>query len=308
MLTALAICLQGAACAEPLPRRESNVSVRNEVQLAIDKGLAHLQSTQRADGTWGKIGTTGFVLMALWAEPGGRGRLGENRGLAEPGALWSAVEKGYGALERAFPKDGDLQKMEDFERNVPPALVALRGRQVHTVVDRALPSLAAAPLPPAPETRAFFLFVDPKNRSAGEMPAPRTGSALCAWLMSFLFGDLDSSRPHRSPLAPKARDLVVAWLGEHYTLERNPEGEGVHQYYYWLSQILGRPAAGFLDANLKLASGGTVDVARELAEKLINEQNGNGSWSGVGDHWTEKDPDLVTAMCILTLEKVYAEL
>ena len=52
----------------------------------------------------------------------------------------------------------------------------------------------------------------------------------------------------------------------------------------------------------------TVDIPRQLAEKLINEQNGNGSWSGVGDHWTEKDPDLVTAMCLLTLDQVYAQL
>ncbi len=81
-LTALGFCLSLTAGAEPPEalqlgseqrvRRESNVSIRNEVQLAIDKGLAHLQSTQRADGTWGKLGTTGFVLMALQRDPRGR--------------------------------------------------------------------------------------------------------------------------------------------------------------------------------------------------------------------------------------------
>jgi hypothetical protein len=126
--------------------------------------------------------------------------------------------------------------------------------------------------------------------------------------MSLLVGDFPSAPTLRSSLAPKARDLVAAWLADHYTLERNPEGDGVHQYYFWLSQILGSPALGCLDPDLKLSNGRMVDVARELAEKLINEQNGNGSWSGVGEHWTENDPDLVTAMCLLTLEKVYGQL
>jgi hypothetical protein len=90
IVTALALCLPLAARAEPLPRKESNVSIRNEVQLAIDKGLAHLQGTQRADGTWGKMGTTGFVLMALQRDP-----QWEGRSSMKGASFGPAVEKGY---------------------------------------------------------------------------------------------------------------------------------------------------------------------------------------------------------------------
>src|SRR5215218_2950436 len=97
ILTALAACLQLAARAESLPRKESNVSIRNEVQLAIDKGLAHLQSTQRADGTWGKLGVTGFVLMAFQRDPRERGW-----SMPEGGEFAATLDKGYAALRQAL--------------------------------------------------------------------------------------------------------------------------------------------------------------------------------------------------------------
>jgi hypothetical protein len=306
ILTALAVGLSLTAGAEPLPRRESNVSVRNEVQLAIDKGLAHLQSTQRADGTWGQVGTTGFALMALYADPREQGRA-----FTKEGRFFETLQKGYAGLRSAFPVKGDLQKMDDFAWNVPPAVVALRlsvDRRDVDLVARARQAVAAAPLPDAPETRALFLAVDPQERSPGKMPMPRTGSALAAWFSGVLYGDLDTPATGHSAKVATAREAVTAWLRDHYTLERNPEGEGVHRYYYWLTGILGPAASGFVEPDLKLATGLTVDIPRQLAERLINEQNGNGSWSGVGDHRTEQDPDLVTAMCLLTLERVYGQL
>src|SRR3954454_1550297 len=93
----LAVCLPLAARAEPLPRKESNVSIRNEVQLAIDKGLAHLETTQRADGTWGKVGTTGFVMMAFQRDPRGRGR-----SFVKGAEFEATLEKGYAGLRQAF--------------------------------------------------------------------------------------------------------------------------------------------------------------------------------------------------------------
>src|SRR3954470_18019247 len=117
-LLTLAVCLPLAARAEPLPRKESNVSIRNEVQLAIDQGLTHLQKTQRADGTWGKVGTTGFALMAFQRDPRGRGAAPGERAEFE-----ATLAQGYAGLRQAFPEKGDLQNMEDFAWNVPPAVL-----------------------------------------------------------------------------------------------------------------------------------------------------------------------------------------
>jgi hypothetical protein len=291
ILTALALALPLAARAEPLPRKESNVSIRNEVQLAIDKGLAHLQSTQRTDGTWGKLGTTGFVLMAFQRDPRGGGK------------FEAVMDKGAAALRQALAPERDLEKMHEFAWNVPPAVLALsqsRDPGDAALVTRARQAIGAAPLPAAPETRALFLALDPKHRAPGPAPLPLTGSAVSAWLWMV--------NRHDAKPNSRAAHETSAWLSEHYTLERNPAGEGVHQYYFWLSSIFGPKQDGWLSPELKLSSGETVDIPRHLAEKLINEQNGSGSWRGLGEHWTEKDPDLVTAMCVLTLEQVYGQL
>jgi squalene-hopene/tetraprenyl-beta-curcumene cyclase len=50
-----------------------------------------------------------------------------------------------------------------------------------------------------------------------------------------------------------------------------------------------------------------VDWASELALKLINLQQGDGSWSNsTSGRWWEKDPSLVTAYAVRTLEMVHA--
>lgn len=302
LLTALVSCLPLAALAEPPARRESNVSVRNEVQIAIDKALAHLQETQRADGTWGKLGTTGFVLMGYQRDP----RRLDNT-LAKSARFEGTIEKGYAALRRGLPEKGDLQKVEDFETNVPPALLALRfsgDDQDRALLERGHRAIGVAPVPKVPETRALFLAIDPKNRAPGEMPSPVTGSALAAWVWSVAQHSAHEEKAH-GPVKPV--QALANWLQAHYTLARNPEGDGVHQFYFWLSNVLGQPTQG-VSPDLKLPTGQSVDMPQQLAERLINDQNGNGSWSGVGEHWTERDPDLVTAMCVLTLEQVYRQL
>jgi hypothetical protein len=294
IVMALAVCVPLAARPEPLPRKESNVSIRNEVQLAIDKGLAHLQRTQGADGTWGKVGTTGFVLIAFGSDP-----RGGDKPSTKEGRFTKTLQKAYVGLRAAFREKGDLREMDEFAWNMPPALIALQRSGDpgdHELVERARRAVGDAPLPEAPETRTLFLWVDPKNRPAGEMPAHATGSALAAW------HSLVKSREtgYKSEFRNFGDDPVSRWFQVHYTLERNPEGEGVHRYYLWLT-------SGF-PPGLTSPEGDRVDIPRQVAEKLINEQNGNGSWSGVGEHWTEKDPNLVTAMCVLTLEQVYSQL
>jgi squalene-hopene/tetraprenyl-beta-curcumene cyclase len=56
---------------------------------------------------------------------------------------------------------------------------------------------------------------------------------------------------------------------------------------------------------LILADGRRILWRRELAMKLLNLQEKDGSWFNANNRWWEKDPALVTAYGLLTLEIVY---
>ena len=76
-------------------------------------------------------------------------------------------------------------------------------------------------------------------------------------------------------------------------------------YYYHLA------AKGLASANiheLPTLGGQKVDWAHDLALKLLQLQASNGSWVNDTSRWMEKDPVLVTAYGVLTLEIVYNQL
>jgi squalene-hopene/tetraprenyl-beta-curcumene cyclase len=54
-----------------------------------------------------------------------------------------------------------------------------------------------------------------------------------------------------------------------------------------------------------LVNGQKIDWRKELALKLINLQQRDGSWSNENGRWWEKDPALVTAYAVLSLEMIY---
>ena len=101
-----------------LQPQSANNSLRNEVQIAIDKGLAFLQKNQNEDGSWGlpeypaqtALPLTVFMLEA-WKES-----------KEKP----TAVEKGYAALLKSVQADGGIYVKGLANYNTSISLVALQ--------------------------------------------------------------------------------------------------------------------------------------------------------------------------------------
>lgn len=101
----------------------------------------------------------------------------------------------------------------------------------------------------------------------------------------------------------KADDIRVKaateWIRKNYTLEENPgmAKQGLFYYYQTFAKtmaVLGAP-------EFKDATGTTHDWKKELVSKLASLQKPNGSWVNEADRWSEGDPNLVTAYCLIAL-------
>jgi squalene-hopene/tetraprenyl-beta-curcumene cyclase len=56
---------------------------------------------------------------------------------------------------------------------------------------------------------------------------------------------------------------------------------------------------------LELKDGRKINWRREVAMRLINLQQADGSWSNTVGRWWEKDPNLVTAYAVISLDIIH---
>lgn len=155
-----------------------------------------------------------------------------------------------------------------------------------------------------PENRGGFIYY-PGDSKAGSQrledgrTVPRSyGSMSYAGLLSFIYARMDRGDPR----VLAARD----WLQKNYSVEENPGmgHEGLYYYYHTMAKAL-----TILDVKeLKLAGGDTVDWRSDLATRLFDLQESKGFWVNDTGRWWEKDPILVTAYALLTLEHIYHSL
>lgn len=102
LLTA-ALLQQAALASDLIPKNQENLSLRNEVQIAIDKGLAFLKGSQNADGSWSMSenpALTALPLTAFMNEPAGSFRNEKPE----------FVKNGYDFLLKSVQPDGGIYR------------------------------------------------------------------------------------------------------------------------------------------------------------------------------------------------------
>lgn len=117
------------------------------------------------------------------------------------------------------------------------------------------------------------------------------GSMTYAGLKSLIYAGLDRSDQRVTAAAD--------WIRKHYTLRENPGmgQQGLYYYFHTFAKTmdtLGQDT--FTDA-----AGVEHNWKNELAGRLADLQQSNGSWVNPADRWYEGDPNLVTAYCLLAL-------
>ncbi len=92
----------------------------------------------------------------------------------------------------------------------------------------------------------------------------------------------------------------LGWVSRNYTLERNPglDQGGLYYYYYMYASAMRLLAC----KRVPDAQGRTRNWRKELIEKLINCQRGEGEWRNPNRLWLESDAALCTAYAMLALE------
>lgn len=136
------------------------------------------------------------------------------------------------------------------------------------------------------------------NASTGRIALRSYGSVTYAGLLSYIYADLK----------PEDQRVVAAfdWLKGNYTLEENPGmgAQGLFYYFHTMAKALSVLHVQELD----LREGRKVAWRRELAQRLLNLQEKDGSWSNPNNRWWEKDPHLATSYGVLTLERIWSGL
>ncbi len=153
------------------------------------------------------------------------------------------------------------------------------------------------------QNKGGFVYF-PGNSKAGEQTledgkvALRSyGSMTYAGLLSMIYADLNKDDPRVA--------AAYEWLGKNYTLEENPGLGQQGLYYYYHTQAKALKILG--EDRLAVPGGGAVDWKRELCNKLVALQKGDGSWVNDNGRWWENDPILVTAYGLITMNIVNRE-
>ncbi len=133
------------------------------------------------------------------------------------------------------------------------------------------------------------------TNASGRVALRSYGSISYAGLLSYVYADLKQDDPRVA--------AVMSWLKDNWTVDENP-AMGQQGLYYYLHLMTKGLTICNVD-ELTFNNGKSVDWRRAVATKLLDLQKGDGSWQNAAGRWWEKDPALVTAYSVITLEMIY---
>jgi squalene-hopene/tetraprenyl-beta-curcumene cyclase len=373
----LALCVSAAEPRADAPLLNPDISFRNEVQRAIDRGLAWLQTNQSTNAYWSTAdqpALTALALMAFKGEPTGRFQTNE--------PPW--IKRGYAFILSCAKPDGGIHQTNLVTYNTSISVMALlaankreyepvilKARQFliglqgdfdapgkidnvfdggigygskyqHSDMANTLSALEALyyskglvedknlagtrdlnweaaihfiqncqNLPAYnkekwasddPKNKGGFVYYPGQsmagsetNAATGRVALRSYGSISYAGLLSYIYASLKRDDP---------RVLAVfEWLRQNYTIQENPGlgSQGLFYYFHTMTKALSIYGLG----ELELSNGQRINWRKELALRLINLQQHDGSWANENGRWWERDPVLVTSYATLCLEMIY---
>jgi len=136
-----------------------------------------------------------------------------------------------------------------------------------------------------------FIY-SPSESKAGEFTS--YGSMTYAGMKSFIYAGVDRN--------DKRVQAAYEWVRKNFTLEKNPQmGEqGLFYYYHTMAKAL----SAYGEEVVTDASGVSHSWRKELLEKLIGIQDGEGFWVNKNNRWWENKKELVTAYTLISMEHV----
>jgi squalene-hopene/tetraprenyl-beta-curcumene cyclase len=136
------------------------------------------------------------------------------------------------------------------------------------------------------------------NAATGRVALRSYGSISYGGMLSYIYANLKRDDPRVV--------AVFEWLRVNYTLEENP-GMGPQGLYFYLHTMT-KALTAYGVGELELKDGRKLNWRKEVAMRLINLQQRDGSWSNDNGRWWEKDPALVTSYAALSLEMIWRRL
>ncbi|MFT5465626.1 MAG: squalene-hopene/tetraprenyl-beta-curcumene cyclase [Verrucomicrobiales bacterium] len=158
-----------------------------------------------------------------------------------------------------------------------------------------------------PENEGGFVYF-PGDSKAGEeevdgkpekVALRSYGSMGYAGLLSFVYAEMGPD--------DKRVAAVLKWLSRNYSIDENPgmEAQGLFYYYHTMAKALALTGK----TELVLADGKKIDWREDLALKLFDLQDENGSWiNEASSRWWEDDRVLVTSYAVLALQQIHRKL
>ena len=136
-----------------------------------------------------------------------------------------------------------------------------------------------------------FIY-SPSESKAGSYTS--YGSMTYAGMKSFIYAGVDKK--------DKRVQGAYNWIRKNYTIEKNPEmgAQGLFYYYQTMAKALDAYGENYITDT----AGTKHNWRKEMLEKIISVQNGEGYWVNSNNRWWENKKELVTAYTLLAIEYV----